>query len=757
MLTSTRKPGPPVPPRPSAAAVANALAKHRENSPSQQQHISGVHTLKPPHPGRTVVYKSPAFEQQVIKKPQSGDAKEPLGSSKTEVYVGESHGVYNNNVPRPVLPPATTISTNNSSSLENGKLMYTSTCSIIEINSSSSASTSASSSPVSTLQKTPDSKATNLLGIGGGHRNHFNSADEEDDTSICQKQLKNTYNHRHHHQLLDPLDNSSSDGDLIAIKRNSPDVIVISSSSEHDSGTEHNSMDTNSIASSNSLERENNLKNRQESSRTSHLTEIIIGSDGSDLVTNGTSTSTIIEATNHVIRSSSIRLPYRPEPEGGEHVTPSNDTNSNSVIKVTPPSIDPSTLDSKLSEKKVAFHELLISELTAMRSAAAAATGGQSDSISRRQRKPPEHRASPEVSPTGTARIRTADWIEVGDNGKEVVLSSCQISLEDSGLEDEGKHDEDGDDDGGSSGVGDSWDSVKDAEERITMSLPGLPPLPKSLSGFDLAGQQLQSHQQHHHQNHHHHQQHHPPQHQPPAPPQHYQQQQQHLQPPQQHQQQPHPQQQQTLPPSLNHHPTNPFIPIGVNLQSVSMASLVSQRGQSPVSSTVSSSSMAATPNSGSGSGGGGGGGGGISQQSGGSSVRKPTTLDTQLAILRREMYGLRQLDLSLLSQLWALNESIQEFRTMLQEQETLSPPSPTPSNSDANSVSSDDDEDDSSNTQTVGGAGGAILTNHHNLIESVAAASVLSSAAAAAQTASSRMRAPPPPPPNRKAPSRPV
>uniref|UniRef100_A0A1S4J3A1 Uncharacterized protein n=2 Tax=Culex quinquefasciatus TaxID=7176 RepID=A0A1S4J3A1_CULQU len=646
MLTSTRKPGPPVPPRPSAAAVANALAKHRENSPShqQQQHqISGVHTLKPPHPGRTVVYKSPAFDQQVIKKPQSGDPREPLGASKTELYVGESHGIFSNNVPRPVLPqpPSTTISTNNSSNLENGKLMYTSTCSIIEINSSSSASTSASSSPVSTLQKTADSKATNLLGIGGGHRNHFNSADEEDDTSICQKQLKNTYNHRHHHQLLDPLDNSSNDGDLIAIKRNSPDVIVISSSSEHDSGTEHNSMDTNSIASSNSLERENNLKNR-EPSRTSHLTEIIIGSD---LVTNGaTSTSTIIEATNHVIRSSSIRLPYRPEPEGGEHVTPSNDANS--VVKVTPPPIDPTTLDSKLSEKKVAFHELLISELTAMRSAAAAATGGHSDSIVRRQRKPPENRSSPEISPTGTARIRTADWIEVGDNGKEVVLSSCQISLEDSGLEDEGKHDED--DDGGSSGVGDSWDSVKDAEERITMSLPGLPPLPKSLSGFDLAGQQLASHQQHHHQNHHHHQQ------------------------------------------------------VRAIFGDVFVFLIV----------------------------------------------------EHCYTLKNNCRYGLRQLDLSLLSQLWALNESIQEFRTMLQEQETLSPPSPTPSNSDANSVSSDDDEDDSSNTQTVGA--GAILTNHHhNLIESVAAASVLSSAAA--QTASSRMRAPPPPPPNRKAPSRPV
>ncbi|KAK9891600.1 hypothetical protein WA026_015560 [Henosepilachna vigintioctopunctata] len=47
------------------------------------------------------------------------------------------------------------------------------------------------------------------------------------------------------------------------------------------------------------------------------------------------------------------------------------------------------------------------------------------------------------------------------------------------------------------------------------------------------------------------------------------------------------------------------------------------------------------------------------------------------------ERYSLRQLDLSLLSQLWSLNESIQDFRQILQEQEDcriLSPPSPSPS-----------------------------------------------------------------------------
>ena len=43
--------------------------------------------------------------------------------------------------------------------------------------------------------------------------------------------------------------------------------------------------------------------------------------------------------------------------------------------------------------------------------------------------------------------------------------------------------------------------------------------------------------------------------------------------------------------------------------------------------------------------------------------------------------YSLRQLDLSLLSQLWSLNESIQDFRQILQDKEdrVLSPPSPSP------------------------------------------------------------------------------
>ena len=75
--------------------------------------------------------------------------------------------------------------------------------------------------------------------------------------------------------------------------------------------------------------------------------------------------------------------------------------------------------------------------------------------------------------------------------------------------------------------------------------------------------------------------------------------------------------------------------------------------------------------------------------------------------------YGLRQLDLSLLSQLWALNESIQEFRTIIQEQENLSPQSPSPSNSDLNSLASDDEDDaneDSNNNKLIMNGNGSAM-----------------------------------------------
>lgn len=120
-------------------------------------------------------------------------------------------------------------------------------------------------------------------------------------------------------------------------------------------------------------------------------------------------------------------------------------------------------------------------------------------------------------------------------------------------------------------------------------------------------------------------------------------------------------------------------------------------------------------------------------------------------------------MDLSLLSQLWALNESIQEFRTLLQEQENLSPNSPSPSNSDLNSLASDDEdetnEDNNNNNLIVNGNGkpGSAKDGEkkeHDFIEDMHQK---------LEKQIQRMRIAPPAPPSRKpsqstqSPSRPV
>lgn len=191
---------------------------------------------------------------------------------------------------------------------------------------------------------------------------------------------------------------------------------------------------------------------------------------------------------------------------------------SNSQAQTQPKSkpIKSSVSAGNTPEKKHAFHELLISELAAMRNRACSleqlptkwqatptktrqrynsiedadtedvdadnvedADGDEEDDTltyavnkslkdnangSSTPRKRCPSGCSSDSSPYGTERsqrIRTSDWIEVGDNGKQVTLTSCHISLEDSGMEDEERLD-----DMSSSGVGDSWDSVKEAERE---------------------------------------------------------------------------------------------------------------------------------------------------------------------------------------------------------------------------------------------------------------------------------------------------
>lgn len=89
------------------------------------------------------------------------------------------------------------------------------------------------------------------------------------------------------------------------------------------------------------------------------------------------------------------------------------------------------------NDKKVIFHEMLISELSEMRR----------DTNLRRSAA----KSSPDISPNGNLNI-----FEIGDR-----KSFTFVSLDDSGVEDEEKMD-----DFSSSGVGDSWDSCKEMENR---------------------------------------------------------------------------------------------------------------------------------------------------------------------------------------------------------------------------------------------------------------------------------------------------
>lgn len=149
---------------------------------------------------------------------------------------------------------------------------------------------------------------------------------------------------------------------------------------------------------------------------------------------------------NEMAEMSKIKstLPMRPDPEGKEKDLRLED--------------EPNKLNKVFSEK-------LISELTALHpSENTEEVKVQNDNLSHQYKKgrdaSRESISSADISPNGTrSRIRTSDWIEL-DNGKQVLMTSCHISLEDSGLEDEEKLDD------ASSGVGDSWDSVHDTEER---------------------------------------------------------------------------------------------------------------------------------------------------------------------------------------------------------------------------------------------------------------------------------------------------
>ncbi|KAH8268587.1 hypothetical protein KR026_009678 [Drosophila bipectinata] len=223
---------------------------------------------------------------------------------------------------------------------------------------------------------------------------------------------------------------------------------------------------------------------------------------------------------------------------------------------------------------------------------------------------------STDSSPYGTERsqrIRTSDWIEVGDNGTQVTLTSCHISLEDSGMEDEERLDD------MSSGVGDSWDSVKEAESEKRSRNPKrgtssceLPPLPKSLIGFNkllCSDSGLLSDVEGNNNNN-----------------------------------------SNNTCSEINQKPNDN---LDSNENASDKSTPASPNGNQGVPALETEATTTCSPAKGS-----------------PQVVEAGSTLDAQIATLRKEMNGLRQLDLSLLSQLWVLNESIQEFRALIEEQE---------------------------------------------------------------------------------------
>uniref|UniRef100_A0A336LLD0 CSON001325 protein n=1 Tax=Culicoides sonorensis TaxID=179676 RepID=A0A336LLD0_CULSO len=509
-MSSTKKVGPPVPPRLTASQVASALSKSRSCSPSVVQ--------SPLKNGRTVIYKSSSMDEKTSSFSNQNEKKNQVSEISRA---------------QPPIPKPRLIS------------------------------------PVHTLTNNNNNSSINL------QHHHQTNVIMENNSDLNRVSLKDS---------------------SIEVKSNMKSVDLIKNESVNKSQTANNDH----ASSENNIESE---ANNEKASVINYVAENITTMDSQMIEFTNQFMNEMVESMTKSKLPLNKKMPLRPEPEGKEEQnnregsdssasdsylsacsTQNNSTSSSSVEK---------SLEEQLYEKKSIFSEMLISEMIAIHPPALSTTPNKvitttlqqsqcaiHDDISpnstidsspnshstpksneilaslksNRDRHPSFSSSSNDVSPQGTQRsprIRTSDWIEVSDTGKEVVMSSCHISLEDSGMEDEERLEET------SSGVGDSWDSFKNSDE--------------SLSGFQVAQTQVNA--------------------------------------------------------NLNKSEEN---------------------------------------------------------------EQSTSTLDTQLATLRREMYGLRQLDLSLLSQLWTLNESIQEFRTIVQEQEALSPPSP--SNSGSELPSSEDE-----------------------------------------------------------------
>lgn len=433
-MISTKKPGPPVPPRPNATSLAKSQSSSSVCLP----------------PGRTVIYKSPSYTKPT--------------KSHNEDQVHNMIGCNNHALPHKVttttaMPTRTTAhSTDNGFTPHDDGICSNRTEIIIATNNNAISVSNANSKhePNVILDSGIDNKnGLHELERKNGSDNNRHMWENSHKLEIIQKSpvarprqnapskkvvKSNSENMSETMSMsqvivlgendrisrnIDKLRYSRADVDELIDIRNEPVIALV----------ERNSIDK--FTPDSNLEATNNLKNINSYGNVVEklFTEIAIN-------------SSVEKAQDHHSKFEHCIQVRTPSPPNAK-INESHLSQITKVILQCDNGGDSNDDKASAADKKVTFHEQLISELAEMHKDDKPRTRYSSS-------------CSNDSSPNGThrSRIRTADWVEVGDNGKEVLLSSCQISLEDSGMEDEERLDDI------SSGVGDSWDSVKDGVDE---------------------------------------------------------------------------------------------------------------------------------------------------------------------------------------------------------------------------------------------------------------------------------------------------
>lgn len=425
-MITTKKPGPPVPPRPNATSLAKSQSSSSVCLP----------------PGRTVIYKSPSYVQPT--------------KNRNEEQVQNMIGNNNHALPHKVttttaMPTRTTAHSTDSNGFtphDDGICSNRTEIIIATNNAISVSNANSKNEPNVILDSGIDNKSVLHERKNGSDNNRnvwenshkleimqkspvarprqnapskkvVNSTSENMSETMPMSQVIVLGENDRFNKNIDELHYNRAVVDEVIEIRNEPVIALV----------ERNSNDKFRVDSS--LVTTNNLKNLNHYGNVVEklFTEIAINSSVEKTQDNQSK-------LEHCIQ---VRTPSPP-------IAKPNDSN---VSQISTKVILQSDNIGETVDKKVTFHEQLISELAEMHKDEKPRTRYSSS-------------CSNDSSPNGThrSRIRTADWVEVGDNGKEVLLSSCQISLEDSGMEDEERLDDI------SSGVGDSWDSVKDGVDE---------------------------------------------------------------------------------------------------------------------------------------------------------------------------------------------------------------------------------------------------------------------------------------------------